>query len=236
MFIGYRYYDKKQMAVNFPFGHGLSYTRFAYSDLKLSAEHMTDADTLTVRCKVLNIGAVPGKEIVQLYVGEQNSKVRRPVRELKGFAKVSLAPGEETEVTFVLDKRSFAYYEPKIHDWYAESGRYEIAVGASSRNLRLTATVEVKATADLPFTYTTSSTVADLQRTAKGRAKFAEIFAMMGGEQGRQQEKQANSALGEGSDRMMDAMFYEMPLSAFHSYGLMTRPQLLAWIDDLNRD
>ena len=108
VFVGYRYYDKKQMEVLFPFGFGLSYTSFEYRNLRVSAESISDTDTLTVSVDVENTGALPGKEVVQLYVGDRESTVFRPVRELKGFEKVSLAPGEIKTVTFTLDKRAFA--------------------------------------------------------------------------------------------------------------------------------
>lgn len=110
IFIGYRYYDKKQMDVAYPFGYGLSYTSFGYGELHLDKESMKDTDTLSVSCRVTNTGAVPGKETVQLYTGQKGSCVRRPIRELKGFEKVELKSGESKIVTFSLDKRSFAYY------------------------------------------------------------------------------------------------------------------------------
>ena len=116
VFIGYRYYDKKEMDVSFPFGYGLSYTNFAYSDLRLDRSEMTDQDALTVRCKVKNTGSVAGKEVVQLYVRNAACDTARPLRELRGFAKVELRPGEEKEVSFTLSARAFAYYEEKIHE------------------------------------------------------------------------------------------------------------------------
>ena len=95
VFVGYRYYDTKEMAVRYPFGYGLSYTTFEYSDLKLSAKEIKDTDTLTVSLKVKNTGSMAGKEIVQLYVTDKTNAASRPVKELKNFAKVELAPGEE---------------------------------------------------------------------------------------------------------------------------------------------
>lgn len=95
IFIGYRYYDKKKMNVQYPFGHGLSYTSFSYSDLKTDKITITDKETLHVSCKIKNTGTCAGKEIVQLYVKDVESSVERPVRELKGFSKVYLNPGEE---------------------------------------------------------------------------------------------------------------------------------------------
>ena len=152
VFVGYRYYDKKKMDVLFPFGHGLSYTTFAYSDLKLSAESMKDTDSLTVTAKVTNTGSVRGKAVAQLYAGAAGGDVIRPVRELKGFAKVTLEPGESREVRFTLDKRSFAYWNQKIHDWHVETGAYTIEIGASSRDLPLKGTVQIESTVRIPQT------------------------------------------------------------------------------------
>ena len=125
------------MDVLFPFGYGLSYTTFEYSGLKLSAEKIKDTDTLTVTAAVKNTGNRAGKTVVQLYVGDVESTPIRPVRELKGFAKVALQPGESKEVAFTLDKRAFAYWNQQIHDWHVETGAFTIEVGASSRDLPL---------------------------------------------------------------------------------------------------
>lgn len=147
IYIGYRYYDKAGLEVKYPFGYGLSYTTFAYSGLKLSKKKIKDTDTLTVSFKVKNTGSVPGAEIAQLYVKDTESTVFRPEKELKGFQKVFLAPGEETTVTLTLEKRAFAYYNVNIHDWHVESGKFDIMVGASSRDIRLNAQVQVDSTA-----------------------------------------------------------------------------------------
>lgn len=137
IFVGYRYYDKKEMPVLFPFGHGLSYTRFEYRDLVATAA----ADgSVRVRVTVKNIGGTPGKEVVQLYVGHEG-RVSSPVRQLKGFEKLALAPGEEKTAEFLLDKRAFAYYDAADGDWIVEGGEYSIEAGASSRDIRLTQVV-----------------------------------------------------------------------------------------------
>lgn len=144
IYVGYRYYDTVGCDVLFPFGHGLSYTTFEYSDLQLSKSSITDDDTLTVSVKVKNTGQVTGKEIVQLYVKDVKATVFRPEKELKGFSKVELDPGEKTDVTVELDQRAFAYYNTDLNDWHVESGMFEILVGVSSRDIRLSATVEMK--------------------------------------------------------------------------------------------
>lgn len=151
IYIGYRYYEKAKKAVRYPFGYGLSYTTFEYSDIKLSDKSIKDTDTLTVTVKVKNTGAVSGCEIVQLYVADKESTIYRPEKELKGFRKIWLNPDEEKEVAFELSKRAFAFYNVNINDWCVESGEFDILVGASSADIRLSATVNVKAEAvDIP--------------------------------------------------------------------------------------
>ncbi len=162
IFVGYRYYDKREMEVLFPFGHGLSYTDFAYSNLHVSADTIRDTDTLTVSVDVKNTGKTAGKEVVQLYVRNPKGTAIRPVRELREFAKVFLKPGQTKTVTFELGKRAFSYFNTEIHDWYAESGAYGIEIGASSRDIRLTRTVTVESTVRLPFTVDFNTTLDEL--------------------------------------------------------------------------
>ena len=133
IFVGYRYYDKKKMDVLFPFGHGLSYTTFEYSNMQIDKECIKDTETLTVTVDVTNTGKKAGKEVVQLYVADKESTVIRPVKELRNFAKIELAPGETKNVAFTLDKRAFAYYSVKIHDWHVESGEFDILIGKIGR-------------------------------------------------------------------------------------------------------
>ncbi len=147
IYIGYRYYEKAKKAVRYPFGFGLSYTTFEYSDIKLSDKSIKDTDTLTVTVKVKNTGDVSGYEVVQLYVSDTESTIYRPEKELKGFKKIWLNPGEEKEVAFELSKRAFAFYNVNINDWCVESGEFSILIGASSADIRLSETVNVKAEA-----------------------------------------------------------------------------------------
>ena len=148
VFIGYKYYDAANKDVVFPFGYGLSYTTFEYSDLEISSGSIKDTETLDVSFKVKNIGAVDGAEIAQLYVADKASTIFRPVKELRGFKKVFLKAGEEQTLTFTLDKRAFAFYNINIKDWFVESGDFEILVGASSRDIKLTAEVYVEGTVE----------------------------------------------------------------------------------------
>ena len=159
LYVGYRYYDSAKKDVRYPFGYGLSYTTFAYTDLKLGKKAAKDTDTISVSFKVKNTGAVAGAEIAQLYVRDVHSTAFRPDKELKGFKKVFLAPGEETTVTLELSKRAFAYYNVNIGDWHVESGDFNILVGASSRDIRLEATLRVTSTAG-------NVEIPDLRKTA----------------------------------------------------------------------
>lgn len=148
IFIGYRYYDKTDKAVRFPFGFGLSYTTFEYGNLKISNKNLSENDGLTVTLTVKNTGDVAGAEIVQLYVGKAESKIYRAPRELKGFGKVFLQPGEEKTVTIELTDRAFKFWNVSTSDWCTESGEYKIYIGASSRDIKLEASVEIKSDED----------------------------------------------------------------------------------------
>jgi len=136
IFVGYRYYDKKNLAPLFPFGHGLSYTSFEYSNLRLSAKSLTPDKTLTVKVDVTNTGKVVGKEIVQLYVRDVRSTFARPEKELKAFAKVELKPRQKKTVTFTLDREAFWHFDSGKNVWSTEPGEFEIWIGASSRDIR----------------------------------------------------------------------------------------------------
>ena len=144
VFIGYRYYEAKKQEALFPFGWGLSYTRFEYTNLKLDKTEMTDSDSLTVSVDVKNVGDVAGKEVVQLYVAPERVKIIRPIRELKGFEKISLEPGEKKTVTFVLSKRAFAYWDIDIHDWAVETGSFGIEICRNSHEVILRGDVKIK--------------------------------------------------------------------------------------------
>ncbi|HJQ02315.1 MAG TPA: glycoside hydrolase family 3 C-terminal domain-containing protein [Jatrophihabitans sp.] len=158
LFVGYRYYDAKQLSVSYPFGHGLSYTSFSYRDLRTVVSGSGDELAVDVTVTVSNTGQWNGKEVVQVYVGQPGSYLQRPPRELKGFAKVALAAGESTDVMIRLTARDFSYFHPGKNRWVLEAGGFTIAVGASSRDLRLQADLTLdgefvgpELTADAPF-------------------------------------------------------------------------------------
>jgi beta-glucosidase len=146
MFVGYRYYDIKNIPPLFPFGYGLSYTSFSYHNLKLSSTNIKDTDTLIVTLTVTNTGQKPGKEVVQLYILDYACTYQRPIKELKAFAKVELAPGETQRLGFLFSYEDFAYYNPVVKDWVVETGDFEILAGASSQDIRQMRTVHINAT------------------------------------------------------------------------------------------
>ncbi|MFV0556970.1 MAG: glycoside hydrolase family 3 C-terminal domain-containing protein [Lactovum sp.] len=162
LFVGYRYYEKAEVKVLFPFGHGLSYTSFEYSDISVSKEHILDTETVDLTLKLKNTGLVEGKEIVQLYVKELNPSVLRPIKELKGFKKINLNSTEEKLVTFTLDKRSFAFYDEEINDWRVESGNFEILVGKSSAEIEQSIIIFVESTTKVKKNYNLDSTLFDI--------------------------------------------------------------------------
>ena len=137
IFVGYRYYDKKEIEPLFPFGHGLSYTAFQYSNLRLSAKSLTPNELLKVRVDVTNTGKVAGKEVIQLYVRDVQSTVARPEKELKAFTKVELASRQKKTVTFTLDREAFWHFDVTRNAWTTEPGAFEILIGSSSRDIRL---------------------------------------------------------------------------------------------------
>ncbi len=235
VFVGYRYYDKKAMDVLFPFGFGLSYTTFEYSNLKLSAERIKDTEILTATIRVKNTGAVPGKEVVQLYVSDVESSVFRPMRELKGFEKVALAPGEEKSVSFTLDKRAFAYWNERIHDWHVESGDFLIQIGRSSRDIAQEAKVAVESTVEIPVTYTVNSIFLDLMKSERAaqilKPLLDEMIQTLGG--GQAGSDVAQSAI---SPEMLEAMLGYSPLRSVVSFssGQVTYEQLEQIVAELN--
>ncbi len=139
IFVGYRYYEKKKVAPLFPFGFGLSYTTFRYDNLRLSADVIASDDRLAVQVDITNTGQVAGQEVVQLYVRDIAARLARPEKELKGFVKVALQPGETKTVTLHLDREALAYWDDAQHAWVAEAGEFEVQVGSSSQDIRVCA-------------------------------------------------------------------------------------------------
>ncbi|HTP09457.1 MAG TPA: glycoside hydrolase family 3 C-terminal domain-containing protein [Anaerolineae bacterium] len=229
LFIGYRYYDAKHMPVLFPFGYGLSYTTFAYSNARVPAKSFKDVDGLTVTVDVTNTGKVAGKEIVQVYVHDQKSTLVRPEKELKGFAKVELQPGETKTVSIKLDFRAFAYYHPEYEQWITEDGEFDILIGASAADIRQTLTVTLASTLKLPCILDRESTVREWMADPRGKAVFGPLYARM--------EEESRKRFGGGDERYanegaigMDIMemIVDMPLVSvlmFQQNALPAHPE-----------
>lgn len=208
IFVGYRYYDKKAMDVLFPFGYGLSYTNFEYSNLKISKNEIDDTEKVTVSVNIKNIGDVFGKEIVQLYIRDKKSSVTRPEKELKGFEKIGLEPGEEKEVTFILNKRSFAYYNVDLGDWHVESGEFEILIGKASREIVLKEVITVNTTSPIKTIVTKNTALGDIAHLPEVQQIINAMIQSFGGD---------TSGLGEGN--MFEEMMKFMPLRALATFN-----------------
>jgi beta-glucosidase len=234
IFVGYRYYDTKKMDVLFPFGHGLSYTTFTYSNMRVNQTVITDQDTVTVSVDVTNTGNRAGKEVVQLYVRDVNSTVIRPEKELKGFEKVELQPGETKTVHFELSKRAFAYWNVQLHDWHVETGEFELLVGGSSRNIACSKTITVESTVKLPVVYTLDTTIGDLMEDEKAKQYIGELMKgsfFAGGDV--EVEAEGDGAI---SKEMIMAMIKYLPIRGTLSFGngSVSREDLLKTLDQLN--
>lgn len=234
VFVGYRYYDTKEMPVRYPFGYGLSYTTFEYSDLQLSAEEIKDTDTLTVSLKVKNTGNMAGKEIVQLYVADKTGAASRPVKELKNFVKVELQPGEEKTVQMQLDKRSFAWYNTQIQDWYAATGKYEILAAASSRDIRLAKTVNVVSTTELPIYVTMNTTISELLENSKTKPIIEDMSSSLMEHMGGSQEAEEGNVASEAiTPEMSLKMMENAPLRSMRSFMGMSTEEIQELIQKL---
>ena len=226
LFIGYRYYDAKEMPVLFPFGHGLSYTTFSYSNAKVSAKNFKDVDGLTVTVDVTNTGKFAGNEIVQVYVHDQKSGLVRPEKELKGFAKVELQPGETRTVSIPLDFRAFAYYHPEYKQWITEDGEFDILIAASAADIRHTLTVTLESSLNLPCLLDKESTIREWIADPRGEAVFGPMFTQM---EAQSRKIFGGNGNGDGESAIgMDIMemFRDMPLVSVLMFqqGALTMP------------
>lgn len=225
VFIGYRYYDKKKMDVLFPFGYGLSYTDFTYSNMKVTVngKNATDVDVIketdeiVVSADITNTGNCDGAEIVQLYIKNPVVYEIRPEKELRDFAKVFLKAGETKTVTFTLNARAFSYYETRIHDWYAESGDYEILLASSSRDIRLQDTVSITGSKKIPFVADYITTCEDVELFAKDGSALDEMLRRSGFAEATDHD--GDDSMGSGTADMMKAMFTGTPLHSILSFS-----------------
>lgn len=136
LFIGYRHYERAAIETLFPFGHGLSYTSFAYGKATISSSVLVEGEKIIITIPITNSGSVIGAEIVQAYIHDEISRLPRPEKELQAFTKVFLTPGETKDAVLVLDKYSVGYYDTDIPAWIAEKGRFKVLIGASSVDVR----------------------------------------------------------------------------------------------------
>ena len=225
VFIGYRYYDKKKMDVLFPFGYGLSYTDFTYSNMKVTVNGKNAADVdmikktdeIVVSADITNTGNCDGAEIVQLYIKNPVVYEIRPEKELRDFAKVFLKAGETKTVTFTLNARAFSYYETRIHDWYAESGDYEILLASSSRDIRLQDTVSITGSKKIPFVADYVTTCEDVELFAKDGSALDEMLRGSGFAEATDHD--GDDSMGSGTADMMKAMFTGTPLHSILSFS-----------------
>lgn len=224
LFVGYRYYDKTNTKTLFPFGHGLSYTTFNYSDLSMSKNEISDDETVTVTVKIKNIGTRTGKEIVQLYVRDIMSNVIRPEKELKGFLKIELAPEEEKTISFALGKRAFAYYNVEMKDWHVESGAFEILIGKSAAEILLKEELIVHSTMVVRKHYHRNSSLGEIMADPAS----SELVQQLGFLQ-----PQGNVQMNE----MMMAMMKYMPLRALVNFsrGRFTEEMMNKLLHQLNQ-
>lgn len=225
VFIGYRYYDKKKMDVLFPFGYGLSYTDFTYSNMKVTVngknaadvDVIKETDEIVVSADITNTGNCDGAEIVQLYIKNPVVYEIRPEKELRDFAKVFLKAGETKTVTFMLNARAFSCYETRIHDWYAESGDYEILLASSSRDIRLQYTVSITGSKKIPFVADYVTTCEDVELFAKDGSALDEMLRRSGFAEATDHD--GDDSMGSGTADMMKAMFTGTPLHSILSFS-----------------
>lgn len=233
IFVGYRYYDTKKKKVLFPFGHGLSYTTFKYSNMKVSNNNIKDTDNLRLTVDITNTGNVYGKEVVQVYVAKQGSKIIRPLKELRAFDKVELQPKETKTIEFNLSKRSFAYWNTAIHDWHVESGDYEILIGRSSEDIACRETVSVESTVIIPIVYTLDSIIDDVMQDHHAKRFLEQLIKDNILFQSAPEGSAASEAITE---EMVAAMFKYMPLRGAVSFskGKISIEDVQALVNSMN--
>jgi beta-glucosidase len=227
IFVGYRYYDAAEVEPLFPFGHGLSYTTFDYMGISVDKDVIDRNDELLVNVTVKNTGSVIGKEVVQLYISDVKSKVLRPKKELKGFEKVELLPGEEKTVMFRLGKRAFAYYCTDKKDWVVEDGEFKVLVGSSSRDIRLESVVTLSSLDVERKVFTRNSTVSEVMSVPDGREYLRAII-----------EKAFGYSVTEAQESAGELILIETPIRQLIMYtaGQFTESMLEELLGILNRE
>jgi len=229
IFTGYRWFEKRKIEPLFPFGHGLSYTTFEYSDLRISDSKINDTDSLTVSVRIKNSGGVAGKEVVQLYVKDKQSTLERPEKELKAFKKVNLEPGQEELVSFKLGFRDFAFFDALIDQWVVETGEFEVLIGSSSVDIREQAQLMLKGTKKYPLNVDEYTFLSELLNIPETKTLLHKHFSAY-----------FKSQLKPGQtfdDLQIEDFILEMPLVKFTyiSEGLISKEQISQLIDEANK-
>ncbi len=219
LFIGYRWYDARKMNISYPFGHGLSYTDFDYRDLSVTAS----TEGLTVEVTIANVGKVDGREVVQVYSGIEKSSVARPVRELKAFASIDVKAGAEQRVSIEVPRDVLAYWDVRVHRFVVEGGTYRIDVGASSRDIRLHADVDVDGD-EIHLPLTTNSTIAEVVSVPDGKDALTELV------------KSSFPDATEGDGPGLLAMVGSVPVDRLPEFttGTVTKKALAEKLDAIN--
>ncbi|WP_443597782.1 glycoside hydrolase family 3 C-terminal domain-containing protein [Agathobacter sp.] len=230
IYVGYRYYEAKKMPVRWAFGHGLSYTSFAYGNLQLSASDLADGEKLLVTVDVTNTGGMKGKEVVQLYISDKNHTPGRPVKELKGFSKIELEPGETEKVSFEITVRDLSFYHEELRDWFAPDGIYEICIGHASNDIRVCREFHFKTTRLLPFRVDYTTTLGELLEDPRTKQAISHFL-----KQAEEETARAGGDTATESDKaMMQAMMQAMPIKSLISFGAMTFEHCDGMIRQLN--
>lgn len=199
--VGYRHYDAHAIKPLFPFGFGLSYTTFAYSDMRLDSTHIKDDETLMVTIKVKNTGKYTGQEVVQLYVTDTTTHALHAPRDLRRYTKIMLEPNEIKTVVFRLDRRCFAYYDPNMKDWRVDPGAFTIAIGSSSRDLRTAQDVMIAVPYERRPQITRDSLLKEFASHPRGKAFYSLIMG------------KAQKTLGQGDTNLVQHVIDDMPLA-----------------------
>ena len=229
IYVGYRYYDKKKLPARWAFGHGLSYTSYTYSNLQTPTKTLEDDGSIKIFVDVKNTGNMAGKEVVQLYVRDLNGTAGRPEKELKGFSKILLSPGEKKTVEFSLNARDLSFYHEGLSDWYAPSGEYEILIGHASDDIVLREKINFQTKKQLPLYVTGATTIGELLNHPVTTPIVGKMLQGMNEKMGVMEAQDAENGLGTGAE-MMEAMAYGMPLKSLASFA---GPEVAAQIEQM---
>lgn len=231
VYIGYRYYDAKKMEVRYPFGHGLSYTEFSYGNAHISDAVMKDGGSVTVSVDVTNTGRMAGKEVVQLYVRDCTGTPCRPEKELKGFAKILLNPGETKTVAFTVTPDALSWYNERLGDWYAAGGRYELMLAHSSRDIRAALPFDYVSEKQVPFTVDENTTIGDLLSDTRTAPVMKLLLGSLHGTVPTEQSDAAREAI---TLEMIRQMIDNAPIRALRRFVGLTQAQMNGMIAQMN--